>query len=54
MQLPSRDRQRVLAAADTTERLRLLVALMVRERTVLEQFGAVPADGLLRTDVSPN
>ena len=54
VQLPSRDRQRVLAAVDTTERLQLLVKLMVRERTVLEQFGAVPADGLLRTDVSPN
>jgi Lon protease-like protein len=52
--LPPEDRQRVLAARTTTERLRLLLALLRRERGMLDQLHAVPATGLLGTPISPN
>jgi Lon protease-like protein len=52
--LPAEDRQRVLAAPNTTERLRLLLALLRRERGMLDQLHAVPANGLLGTPISPN
>ncbi len=52
--LPEADRQRVLAAANTTERLRLLLSLLRRERGMLDRLHAVPARGLLGMPVSPN
>jgi Lon protease-like protein len=54
MVLPSADRQRVLAARSTEERLLLLHDLLARERRVLQHLRAVPADGLLLREVSPN
>ncbi len=54
VQSPLRDRQRALAAEDTTQRLRLLIRLMERERALLEQLHAVPADGLLRPQINLN
>ena len=52
--LPPADRQRVLSARTTTERLRLVLALLRRERGMLDQLHAVPATGLLGTPISPN
>lgn len=52
--LPPADRQRILAAPTTTERLDLLLRLLTREQAVLQQLHAVPADGLLLRRVSPN
>ena len=54
MVLPVADRQRVLAAETTTERLRLLRELLSRERQILRRLHAVPAEGLLRQSISPN
>ncbi len=41
--LDRRDRQRLLAAPDTTSRLRLELGLLRRERVLVEALGAVPA-----------
>jgi len=48
------DRQGIVAAADTDDRLRLLLRLMARERAVLGQLRAVPTHDFLRTGMSPN
>lgn len=52
--LPPADRQRVLAAADAAERLTVVQHLIERETTVLQRLRAVPANGFLRTGMSPN
>lgn len=54
MVLPVADRQRVLAAGTTTDRLEVLRHLLIRERQVLQRLHAVPAEGLLRQPISPN
>lgn len=52
--LPPADRQRLLAAPDTAERLTLLQRLLEREQALLTQLGAVPTDGFAHVSRSPN
>jgi len=54
MVLPTSDRQRVLAASSTAHRLQLLLDLISRERGMLQQLHAVPAEGVLGATISPN
>ena len=48
------DRQRLLAAPTTTDRLRRLASLLSRELAALRLLGAVPATDLLRPSISLN
>ncbi|MGB9374898.1 MAG: LON peptidase substrate-binding domain-containing protein [Jiangellales bacterium] len=48
------DRQRLLAAPSTADRLARLSSLLAREQTVIGLLGAVPATDLLRSGVTLN
>jgi Lon protease-like protein len=48
------DRQRLLAAPSTAQRLERLTRVLVRERTIIRLLEAVPATDLLRTPLAPN
>jgi Lon protease-like protein len=48
MVLSNADRQRVLSAGSTAERLRIVLGFLVREEALLDSLGAVPATDLLR------
>jgi hypothetical protein len=48
------DRQRLLEEPDTRRRLGAILALLDRERLLLERLRAVPAPELYRSAVSPN
>ena len=54
MLLDVSDRQRLLAAPTTTDRLARLTTLLAREQTVIGLLGAVPATDLLRTGMTLN
>ena len=54
MLLDLSDRQRLLAAPTTTDRLARLTTLLAREQTVIGLLGAVPATDLLRAGMTLN
>lgn len=54
MVLDLRDKQRLLEAADGTERLRAELELLRRERAMLRRLPSLPGAELTRTTVSPN
>lgn len=54
MVLPAQERQSLLAAADTYDRLRTARTLLTRENALITAFGALPAIDLAATRPSPN
>ena len=54
MVLDLRDRQRLLEAETTCDRLRLEVALLARETTMMHELPSLPAVDLARAAIAPN
>lgn len=54
MLLDLADKQRLLEATDTSQRLRRALQLLAREEVLLEVLGAVPATDIVRRPATPN